>query len=402
MPAQPAIQTNNTGLNSLLAGMGGQTGALLQQRSKVMDTAQAGAQQTQQKLQGLTDQRGPIQKPAAPALGNINATPPQYHQLEPIQAFQNWGVVLAMFGSLLTRAPITAAFKSGAAAMKAFHQNDLQGFEIQRQSWKDGVDAALQQNRIELEKYDAALRSSEFDMSKLSAQFQGIAAANKDQVMLATLQAGNIDQAISIVQHREDMAQKLKALGMQHDLRMDVSQRADQALQERIRHDRAMEGISGGKITSANDLTGLVMQTDAIDQIVSAHQGMFDSLTGTAGQIKRGIQDVTGQLGINLFPQANDLKNKIVAFQTQLTRPFLKAHYFTAATIARIEELAKGLNFDDDPAGTINAYRTIKGILLDQQKALQSSGTAGPDNISNMTNDALQQLQDQLLQSDGQ
>lgn len=399
---QPApVSTDNTALNGILSSVGGQTGALLQQRAKLMTNAQTQAQDTQKKLQGITDQMGGIQAPQAPQLQQITTKPPDYHQLEPIQAFQNWGVVLAMFGSLFTRAPLTSAFKSGAAAMKAFHQNDLQSFEIQRQNWKDGIDQALQQNRQELEKYDAALKSSEFDMSKLSAQFQSIAAANKDQVMLSTLQAGNIDQAISIIQHREDMGQRLKALGMQVDLKKQAGDHWQQQFDETKRHHMAQEGLAGGKVTSANDIDGLMAQGDAIDGIISAHQGVFDSLTGVAGAAKRLAQNVGGQVGLNLFPEATDLENKINAFQTQLTRPFLKAHYFTEPVIARIEELAKGMNFRDDPASTIQAYRTIKDILKQQSQQLHASGASPTDtgdtsDLSGMTD---QQLLDLYQQS---
>lgn len=396
---QTSLAPNND-LNSLLGQAGGPVGQLLQQRQKVTDQAVAGSQKTQGQLQGITDQMGAMPTPQQPQLQPINTKPPEYHQLEPIQAFQNWGVVLAMFGSLFTRAPITSAFKSGAAAMKAFHENDLQTFEIQRQNWKDQIDEALQQNKQELEKYDTALKSSEFDMSKLTAQFQGIAAANKDQVMLSTLQAGNIDQAINIIQHREDMQQRLKSLSFGQDLRNDAMKMRQEALDEAKRHHLAQEGLAGGKVTSANDLTGLMAQGDAINKIITDHQGTFDSLTGAMGAAKRGIQRFTGQLGVNLFPEATDLEGKISAFQTQLTRPFLKAHYFTEPTIARIEELASGMNFEDDPQTTIQNYKTILGILQDQQKSLAASGASpsdagSADDLSSMSDDQLLQLYQQ-------
>jgi hypothetical protein len=395
--ASPAVATDNTSLNGILAQMPGDpTSALLQQRMKVTNDAVGQMKQAQGQEQKITDQIGAVAKPAAPNLVNPSATPPVYHQLEPIQAFQNWGVALAMIGSLFTRQHLTAAFNTGAAAMKSFHANDLQNFEIQRQTWKDNLDAAMQQNKVELDKYEASLKSSEFDLNKLSAEWQRIAAGSKDSVMMATLQSGNLDEAINLYERRRDIALKLKALGLQQDMKGEAMSIHRQTLDERIRHDKAMEGLSGSKVSSANDLTGLIAQGDAINGIISSHQGVLDSLTGAVGMAKRGMQRLGGQLGVNLFPEATDLEGKISAFQTQLTRPFLKAHYFTEPTIARIEELASGMNFKDDPATTIQNYKTIIGILQEQQKQLQSGAlqggdTGGSPDLSGLTNDQILQ-----------
>lgn len=184
----------------------------------------AGEKEVMDKSQGVTDDlmksvraanqqqvemiRNLPKGPADPKLQNVPKAP-QPHYNDPLQAFQNPAVLIASLGSLFTRAPLTTALKSGAAAMEAFHKGEQEKFEQERQNWKEATEEAIQQNRVELDRYNAKWEKTNLSVKEKLAEIAALAAGSKDEVMLGMLRKGDLKDMLGLWEKRQAANDKL-------------------------------------------------------------------------------------------------------------------------------------------------------------------------------------------------
>jgi len=142
------------------------------------------------KMFDLAKQLKEAAPPAAPNLQDVPARPDAEYK-DPTQALGSMASVLALLGSFKTRAPLTAALNSAAAAMEGFRAGDMQRVKLEREKWHDNFERALQQNQVEINRYNAALAAAKFDMEKARPMFEAIAAENQHTGMLLAAQAGD-------------------------------------------------------------------------------------------------------------------------------------------------------------------------------------------------------------------
>lgn len=135
----------------------------------------------------------------------------------PLKAFGDVATVLAMFGSLKTRAPLTSALNAAAAGMNAFQKGDHDRVEEERENWKEATDEALKQNQIELNKYQQIRDKFGDDQRTLQAHLAANAAAFDDQTKLAALRSGDVGTAIKLIETQENQQIKLQQI---HDLQV--------------------------------------------------------------------------------------------------------------------------------------------------------------------------------------
>jgi len=150
----------------------------------------------------------PIKPPAAPNLQSVPPAPRQQYE-DPMKAFGSPAVILATLGSLFTRHPLKVAFDSAAAAIDGFHKGDKEKAELEQKNWQEATEAAVNQNRMELEKYQAAWKETEHNVSERFAKMQAIAAGVKDEVMLSGLKTGNLDLIWKTLEQRQTAMDKL-------------------------------------------------------------------------------------------------------------------------------------------------------------------------------------------------
>jgi len=178
------------------------------------------------------DKMSKLDLPADPAL----RAPPPTPDIQPIKAFQNWGVALAMLGSLLTRRPLTAALKSGAAAMKAYNEGRWNDYYAARAQWKDSVDVAMKQNELEYRRYEAAREKYGDDLDKLTLAYRSIADEYGDKVALHDIENGQMDDFLNMRKQLLDEQYRYAALNYRYHLAyggMTPAQRVhDQAIQD--------------------------------------------------------------------------------------------------------------------------------------------------------------------------
>jgi hypothetical protein len=164
--------------------------------------------QGQQQQEYLTKLRA-MEPPGPRRQQNIPETPkPQFQN--PFNAFSSPMVLLATLGSLFTRQPAIAAFKSAAAALEGYHKGDEEAIKLQTDNWKNQVNEVLEQNEVELERYRQAWEKYRDDFSRLQAEMQATAAGFKDEIMAAQLKYAGPQQIFELIEKRIEAQARLK------------------------------------------------------------------------------------------------------------------------------------------------------------------------------------------------
>lgn len=165
-------------------------------------------QQTQQNTQQVQNLAQSMGGDTAPQTPSLKKTPdaPQDNFKDAMQAFANPGAVLTLLGSFKTRHPMTTAMNAAAGMVNAYHAKDKEQIEQNRQKWLDAVAATKDQNQAELDQYKATLENKTFTRDQKAAQINALAAANKDQLGMASVASGNLDAFEKIVEARQSAA----------------------------------------------------------------------------------------------------------------------------------------------------------------------------------------------------
>ena len=149
--------------------------------------------------------------PPSPNLRDVPRTPQQQFS-EPFEVFKSPAIVLASLGSLFTRHPLTTALNAATGAMQGFQKGQKDIADEKRKEWEDNLKAALEQNKIELERYKDAWERRNIDVKDKFAQLYAQAAGNNDPVVSAAIQSGNIEMVEKVISAREAAQTRLTGL----------------------------------------------------------------------------------------------------------------------------------------------------------------------------------------------
>ena len=152
---------------------------------------------------------GPPPYPAPPNLKNMpNA--PQADLGNPFDVFKDPAIVLAGLGSFFTRRSLTTAFNSAAGAMEGYKQGRQDVFEQKKQAFDEAIKSAVEQNKVELDKYNDAWNRRSQEVKDKFAELYAQAAGNNDPIMSAAIQSGNSDILEKIIAGRATAQAKLE------------------------------------------------------------------------------------------------------------------------------------------------------------------------------------------------
>jgi hypothetical protein len=168
-----------------------------------------------EKMNALNEEMANIKPPAKPKQEKLPDAPDTQMQ-DPIKAMGSVGSLIAILGSLKTRAPMTSALNAAAASMKAYHQGDMEAAQLEREKWKDNFEKALKSNQEEMQQYTAALQESQFDITRAQAKLRTIAAQQQNNSMLAAVEAGDYQAQEKIIAGGISAGQKGAELYSKH------------------------------------------------------------------------------------------------------------------------------------------------------------------------------------------
>lgn len=347
----------------------------------------------------LEKMRG-IKAPDAPNLEKLPDSPDTQFK-DPTQALGSMASVLAILGSLMTRAPMTAALNAGAAAMQGFHKGDTRRVQLERTKFHDELEKGLRQNQEEMQKYSAALQKANFDMSKSHGEMTALAAEFKDEQLLAALESGNVQMQYQILTDRTQIGLKVAGLLSSEKLRLATIQaagqaradaRADrQAMHDESRKDRLMQfdalhGTNLSGIIAGAGGQGAVPKNATvakeIDELISFVQ-KNPSVVGSVGWARAIPEAVAGSLssvpfvrdipfpeGGKMDPLHQEFGSRLAKLQLDMRDALIKGGKSAKWQMDYIDQIVRGRGVFDTPAGTIQA--------LDTLKELYGGGTAAP------------------------
>lgn len=165
--------TSGTPLGDVASGI---YGDLMKEAEKI-------DKQTEEGIQKIESEKAPT----PPKL--TEAPKPENYHTDPMQEFGSGAMFLSIFGSLLTKQPLTNALKSGAAVMQAKNVGDATAFKQAMDKWKVDTENAWKMANWQQEVYKAAIGKDE-------AEFTARAVSFKDDVMLHMARARMAPQAI--------------------------------------------------------------------------------------------------------------------------------------------------------------------------------------------------------------
>src|SRR5216684_6966797 len=135
------LDDNNSGLDSILS----QVGALSEKIGK--DTAPETGQMRALEKRGKTaltalETEANRKMPDVPKLGALPKQPDT--KMPPaMEALGQPLVILSIFASLLTKAPLTTALNAAGTAMQEYHKGNIEAAKTAQQQYNDAMDAAF-------------------------------------------------------------------------------------------------------------------------------------------------------------------------------------------------------------------------------------------------------------------
>lgn len=146
--------------------------------------------------------------------------PPTSAASDPILAFGQPAMALAVFGSLLTKRPATTAIMAAAGVMKSTGQQDQEILRQNYNTWKVESENLLKMAKYQQDQYRSALAKESADARSATADATVMSHALHDLPMIYALQHGGIEEAMKLYKHR----------GQSLDAAEAAQERADQRL----------------------------------------------------------------------------------------------------------------------------------------------------------------------------
>lgn len=150
----------------------------------------------------------PTPRPALPKYQDI-PQPPQEQARSVFKEAAPALIFLTAMGAAMTRQHGMGAMAAATGFMQGFDQGDKDRMALERQKWQDSVSAIERQNQIETEKYNAVLHNDQLSQQDKQAKLTALAASFDDQVMINSLQTGDVQFQAGLIEHRAQMASKL-------------------------------------------------------------------------------------------------------------------------------------------------------------------------------------------------
>jgi hypothetical protein len=200
-----------------------------------------------------------------PKLPEIPAAPVA-EQRNPIEAFGSLASILAIFGSGMTRAPMTNALNAAAGVMNAWRAQDADKAQKQFAVWKANIDNAKTLFDWQQSNYTNALKKIDTDTDGALKEIQALAAVYKDDVTAQLAATKQIDALFKNQQTMQrtfgDMITKQDDLIKLQNFRVWESQNPNATLEQRA--EATSRFLGGGAFTPEMSEAALNLAADAL------------------------------------------------------------------------------------------------------------------------------------------
>lgn len=181
----------------------------------------------QSKQQKLYDEALAMPRPEQPVFDKPEKSP-KFQGTDALHAFGSIASMVGIFGSLLTRAPITSALNASAAAMQGIKKGDIEKFDNSMTEWKANMEYVNKVNDWKQKQWDMAHDLYKDNAAMLLQHAKIIGEQTQDALMVKTAKTGDVKMLIDQQKDQRDWGQKLKEYGLQ------VDKFADQQRHEKV------------------------------------------------------------------------------------------------------------------------------------------------------------------------
>ena len=143
-------------------------------------------------------------EPSALTPPKITAPPDPTPHTDPMQAFGQPAMWLAIFGSLVSRQHLTAAVTSGAGVLAATQKLDAEQAKNQYDQWKVNSKNALETAKYVQNSYKAAISKLSADARGAASEVGTLAKAFKDDAMLHIYETQGMDGVVRFLKGRKN------------------------------------------------------------------------------------------------------------------------------------------------------------------------------------------------------
>lgn len=283
-----------------------------------------------------------LKMPAFPSMPKLRDVPkaPQDQFENPMRQFGGPAMFLAALGSLMTRHPMKTALNSASEMIQADVKGQKEQMELHRENWRNSTEAALAQNRIEVERYKAIMNKYQHDTEAQAAYMMGMASGFNDPQMQAMMSTGQIQNVWSLIQDREKRGKEASDF-LLRQREQDERQRHNMATEGRTaeqmaQRDRQLDiserrmgvmekslGLRDPEVKSAAaSLTKLEQQKNSIES--------FEKTAIKNGEMLSQLADKVDKTGIPVFERWSRAGRKSIAGDTDVSDFQLQYELFTA------------------------------------------------------------------------
>lgn len=185
--------------------------------------------------------------PLPPLLRGIDMPPdPKDYIKDPTRVMGQFLPAMLVFGSMFTKHAARNSMIAAGSAMEAAKANDHQALEDANNRWKEGMQALIEQNRMETDRYVELLQRRDVGSREVQGELQTLAAMDNNSQIKAMVANGQSDQLYKFLQAREMAVYRLaQVTDMQERRRQgqEEHERKVAADNEKGRHAKAMEGL---------------------------------------------------------------------------------------------------------------------------------------------------------------
>lgn len=303
------------------------------------------------KMVELNDQMSKIKTPEAPKLKDLPDAPKDSYQSNPMMALASIGTVLAVIGSLKTRAPLTSALNSAAASMNAYHEGDMERVALEHQKWKENLEKGLRQNQLEMDRYTQALEQSKFDITKAQGAFRVIAAENQHLQMQAAIEDGDYKAQAEIINAGVNAGMKAAQIYSTEQYRLATISEKKKKESE--------------KVKSSELATGRAVAI--IDEMKKLLENSTVGITGAAGMVRRPMESVKSFFGGD---EGSAHKYESLARELQQILRQTQEFYYKGRTLSREvadrDVIVRGMKIGDTDEISYDQLQHVRNILTGQ------------------------------------
>lgn len=183
---------------------GGISGALAKAQSEGRELYERAASTFDELSSQRTDLMSSMRPPDLTDLESLIKAKPTPKKTDPIEAFGSAASLAAIFGSLLTRTPLTSALNNASAVMEAYKANDAAKAQQEFDLWKANIDNAETLFKFQQDAYDNAFKKLDTNSKAAADEMRILTSAFDDTVLKPLIEQGRWQNA------RDLMAQRVK------------------------------------------------------------------------------------------------------------------------------------------------------------------------------------------------